>query len=603
MTVHSELALAGQLQLGLNQCYSLCNEDKEGLSMRLRVKVVIILASILVTVSFIIYLYSKLTLINEYEKIEKNLISADINRSQNAFAHMLLSLKILNTDWAIWDEPYQFMQDKNANFIKSNLVAASYESQGLNFVLFYDLEGQLFYGQYYDLIHKQFKAIPKSLLNYLHAHPTIVKQRSLAASKQGIIKLPEGYVVLSSMPIQKGNAEGPIRGSVVMGYFLDAAHIHSLSEAVEIPLDFFPLPNPHSTGLLATAYHYIENTGEYYIVPKNNYMAYGFDLMNDIEGYPVSLLRIEVPRTIYLEGRTTIRHYFLIMVLIGVIFLVAIWYLLKVFVLDRLLSVSGQVIRAKSESQFSTRIQISGNDELTDMVGAINSFMELIELSQEQLKYKITQHSEKLERLSGLNKNLFVEINRQKALEVKLKHDEEALRQMAYHDALTGLPNRVFFREFLKKVITKAEREGEGFSLLFLDLDKFKYINDSFGHDIGDKFLQHIATQLKNSVRKSDFIVRLSGDEFIVLLSDTNLKEYINIVVNGILKNISAPIEIGNNTIKSTVSIGVSIYPADGVTVEELEKHADLAMYYAKKQTGDACCYYDSLPKDAISPS
>lgn len=564
--------------------------------MGLRLKVITILTSISAFLAIFIYWYSKITFLHEYEKIEENYIVENISRSNNALERTTAALKVLNADWTVWDEAYRFVEDRNQQFINSNLVLPFYEIQKLNFNLFFNTTGKLVFGQSYDLAKHKFIPVPPGLLNYLHSHPSLLTFKHLKESHAGILKIPEGYVMLSSMPIRKGNAEGPARGAVVMGYFLNEKYFQALSDIVEVKINFFPLPS--SDPKLQNIYHQLlKNDREYKIIttPK---VGYGYFLIKDIEGKDVAFAQVVTPRATYLAGVKFVSHYLWIMALACLILLVVTWYLFKIFVLDRMLSIGKQVIDAKATNNFSARIAIDGNDELNDLVAVLNSLLQLIELTQEQLKFKIFQHTEKLEHLSLLNKNLFFEVNRQKALESKLKQDEGLLRQMAYHDALTGLPNRIFLREFLKKAIDKSEREGEGFSLLFLDIDKFKDINDTYGHDVGDKFLQYIAMQLKKSVREGDFVVRLSGDEFIVLLSDTNQKNQIDIQVAFILKNLSQPLNLDGLQVRSTVSIGVSIYPSDGLTVEELEKNADLAMYYAKKQTGNAYCYFDSIPHD-----
>ena len=277
-------------------------------------------------------------------------------------------------------------------------------------------------------------------------------------------------------------------------------------------------------------------------------------------------------------------------------------YLLKVFVLDPIISMSEQVTQMYTESNFRRRIKITGNDELSKMGGALNSLMEIIEITQDQLKYRIVQRTEKLDRLSGLNKNLFSEISQQKNIEFQLRENEKLLRQMAYYDNLTALPNRIFFNELLQKALDHAQKEGTQLAVLFLDADKFKSINDTYGHAIGDYFLKVIAERLRTSIRECDVAARLAGDEFILFLTDVKNRDTVINIADQIQKSLAVSMDLGQLDIKATFSIGISMYPTDGTTVEELERHADLAMYYVKKQARASYYFYDMIKsQDSLS--
>lgn len=161
---------------------------------------------------------------------------------------------------------------------------------------------------------------------------------------------------------------------------------------------------------------------------------------------------------------------------------------------------------------------------------------------------------------------------------------EETIRQMAYHDTLTGLPNRMFFQDHLTRALIHSQRKKQKLALLFLDLDRFKTINDTLGHDIGDQLLQGVADRLKHCVRGSDTVSRLGGDEFNVLLPEIDRVEDAAAIARKIIEFVSHPLIINNNAIQITTSIGVALYPDDGNDVETLMKNADIAMYQAKER-------------------
>ena len=159
---------------------------------------------------------------------------------------------------------------------------------------------------------------------------------------------------------------------------------------------------------------------------------------------------------------------------------------------------------------------------------------------------------------------------------------ERTIHYMAHHDALTGLPNRRLMQDRLNQAIMGARRKQRHVAVLFLDLDRFKVVNDTLGHDTGDFILKDVARRLVSCVREGDTVSREGGDEFVMILPDLERPESARIVADKILKELSRPIEIGGHEIHITPSIGISHYPNDATDVHQLLKHADNAMYQAK---------------------
>ena len=160
---------------------------------------------------------------------------------------------------------------------------------------------------------------------------------------------------------------------------------------------------------------------------------------------------------------------------------------------------------------------------------------------------------------------------------------EERIRHQAYHDALTGLPNRASFAEHLEEAVRRARRTGWTLGVMFLDLDRFKVINDSLGHDSGDQLLRVAAGRIKRSVRDSDMLFRMGGDEFTVLLESVRGPEETAAVARRIIDTIAEPVQLQQHEIRTTVSIGMALFPKDDPTGERLVKSADTAMYRAKE--------------------
>ncbi|MCX5853934.1 MAG: sensor domain-containing diguanylate cyclase [Deltaproteobacteria bacterium] len=163
------------------------------------------------------------------------------------------------------------------------------------------------------------------------------------------------------------------------------------------------------------------------------------------------------------------------------------------------------------------------------------------------------------------------------------KKAEETIRRLAYHDPLTGLPNRLLFRDRLNMAIARAKRHQQYLAVMMLDLDKFKDVNDTLGHHMGDHLLQDVGEILTGLLRKGDTVARMGGDEFLLLLPEIKKIEDSTTIAQKIVDAFQNPFVIEGNKIHITTSIGIAIYPDSSDDVDTLVKHADIAMYRAKE--------------------
>ncbi|MFW6193626.1 MAG: putative bifunctional diguanylate cyclase/phosphodiesterase [Gemmatimonadota bacterium] len=170
---------------------------------------------------------------------------------------------------------------------------------------------------------------------------------------------------------------------------------------------------------------------------------------------------------------------------------------------------------------------------------------------------------------------------RRRESKVRIAHARR-VEHLAYHDGLTGLPNRSFLSKLLEDRIRQANRYDREFAVLFLDLDRFKEINDTLGHDAGDELLREVAERLEATLRESDTVARMGGDEFVVVLPDVEAEEEVTTVARKVLSTLKQPFELFGHKFTVTASIGVSLYPRDGRDEQTLMKNADIAMYQAK---------------------
>jgi diguanylate cyclase (GGDEF)-like protein len=202
----------------------------------------------------------------------------------------------------------------------------------------------------------------------------------------------------------------------------------------------------------------------------------------------------------------------------------------------------------------------------------------MIYLSSEKDTFK----PEFVELLQRLADNVSFALENFDRADEKTKADER-IEYLASHDSLTNLPNRDTFNELLHHAIEAAHRYQRQFALLFIDLDRFKVINDSLGHDAGDILLVETANRLRNALRASDVVARLGGDEFVVILEETAESDDVENIARNLLSMLSEPLQLSGHECHTTASIGIAMYPSNGTDVQTLTKNADMAMYLAKE--------------------
>ncbi|PHS57640.1 MAG: hypothetical protein COB17_05345 [Sulfurimonas sp.] len=176
-----------------------------------------------------------------------------------------------------------------------------------------------------------------------------------------------------------------------------------------------------------------------------------------------------------------------------------------------------------------------------------------------------------------------VDISQKKEAEKIIHEQAEKLKHQAYYDILTNLPNRALFQDRLSQAIKISTRHNDKFALLFIDLDKFKQINDSLGHDIGDKVLIEASQRLKNAIREEDTLARIGGDEFTIIIRNIQDEKSASTVAKKIVETMREPIIINNQGLYISASVGISIFPDDAKFQHNLIKFADEAMYKAKE--------------------
>jgi diguanylate cyclase (GGDEF)-like protein len=182
---------------------------------------------------------------------------------------------------------------------------------------------------------------------------------------------------------------------------------------------------------------------------------------------------------------------------------------------------------------------------------------------------------------------------------IERKRAEERLTYLAQYDQLTGLVNRTLFKDRLVQAMARSKRLQQPLGLMLLDLDRFKAVNDTMGHDVGDRLLKVVAGRLQECVREVDTVARMGGDEFTIILEGLTCEQDITIVARRITESLAQPFHLQEHQASIGVSIGITVYPSDDHEIDDLLKHADAAMYRAKQQGGSS--YQFHVPNDSSS--
>jgi len=523
-------------------------------------------------------------LIKPVEELERMSVQDNLSNIQNALDNKLNYLNTLATDWAVWDDSYKFVQDDNDDYLESNLPDSNYSNLDLNTMLYTDTSGKVVYGRTMRTGDEKSSEVSKNLLDDLK-RLNVTKNTEQNYIVKGIINLPEGPMLVVSHPILKSDGSGPVYGNIVFGRYLDSSIINEISSSLNLNIGE-DIVGDDEFGQIKSRFN--QSYGILNITPINSDTIQGSEYYPDLFNDSAVKISVTAPRDVYKVGQTTVLVSIIAVAIIFIVILAILWALTNEYVIKRITKLHKDVRSIAENKNLSSRVEIKGRcDEIYDLSANINNLLNVTE----ELNNTIQENNKEL-------KNRSVELTK---VNSALVNEKNKIRHMAYHDSLTNLPNGVYFNDFLNRQIASSKRNGAPIAVLFIDLDGFKMINDTLGHAAGDELLVSVSRRLISVLRKSDFVARIGGDEFIILINSIKDTNDVEIIADKILKMMAGPFVVSGQECFISASVGISQFPTDGINAEELTKNADLAMYKAKDGGKNKYCFCSQEMKNQIA--
>lgn len=559
--------------------------------MRLQKKVFIVILSIWTIFCFFLYLGSEFLLVDTFLRLEKNSVYQDLQRVKEALNREGEALAGTTSDYANWNDMYSFMQGNNPSYVINNMNLPGLINIHFDLVTYWNTEGHLVVGASIDEKKGSVVPYPDGLEKYIYPGALLFKNTKKMERFFGFGLTSNGLMLFAASPLRDSDGVKPSLGTLISGRDISPDLVAKISEVTKVKIDLILPDKINSNPKFKNEFDEMTlNTQEMSIHPLNKDDIEGYLVLHDINNNPIVMMHVLTKRAIYSVGYRSINYFIMATIILGCIVSLVFMLMLRRLIIKRLENLSKDVLdmNGADNEQLSRRVKVVGHDELSIVSTQLNHMMDIIQSSHQDLEQRVNLRTGEL---VESNKQLQNEIRERKVAEVSLTIHKENLIQLAHYDSLTKLPNRMYFNTMLSEAIDNANKTQQKMALLFLDLDGFKKINDGLGHHVGDQVLIEVAKRFRKHIRDSDVLARLGGDEFIILLK--NIKDcYAQAFSTRILDDLLNPIIIEHHEFFINTSIGISIFPEDGLTLTSLQKNADMAMYKSKRSGGQCYSYY-----------
>ena len=782
-------------------------------------KTLVVVASIFVCILIAVFFYLRFFVLANYMELEKAQVTDKIIQSVKILNRNISSAEKLTYNYSLSNDAYGFLSGSNENYA-DNLSGQMFENLDIGIFAMVGNDKNLKYGTYYEAKSSKFTGIPENIKEIITGDDFLAGSSGYFSGLSGVLVIDNVPYILISKPVtgingtsdnssaSEDNAASGPAGTVIIARQIDSDMVETITNELRNPVSFLDLSNTSIASDFDSIISGLAGGSSYDIEYMSQDEVNGFTIIKDINLKPALLLKITMPRSMYLEGRNNVYSFFILLVFIGIVSCLTIFISIEKLVLSRIVTLSARAEEIGKEKDLNKNIPFKGRDEVAKLAISINRmlrdlkineldiiksekrFRDLVQLlpeivietdremrirfanlsffevlgydetdisnglyisqiliqedfkkakdrfillskgsktesteytaikkdgtlfpilvssvpiydennnfngfktiavditnrkkEEEKLReleerwqfalegsgdgvwdwnFKTNKafYSKKLKEILGYGENEFANkfseikdkihpedvvkvmdnINRHVSGETPYytaeyrirkkdgsymwaldrgkvirwdennnpsrmigtftdisiqKHLEEEIKLMAFRDPLTKLPNRLLFNDRIEVAIAHAKRYNRIFAIIIIDIDKFKKINDTYGHDIGDKLILHVGNTINSILRKTDTIARFGGDEFLLLLPDIKTIEDAERIASKIIDFFQEKALIGGKKISITLSMGIAIYPQDGEDISTLLKNADLALYEVKESGRNNYRFYE----------
>ncbi len=526
-------------------------------------------------------------LMSSVNKMENVYVQDSISKIENAYNQELKDIQLMALAWGPWHNMFNPYQEPGSREADEYQMKMEFESKSLNMMLITDTSGNVLYGKTMDLNTEQMFDIPPEVLNWFSVM-RMLNNKDPQKTFKGVINLGGVPMLVASGTVETYGADSKMVGNVFFGRYFNDSVLSRLSTQLNYNMDM--------QWLGGTAFSNLDATGDSYgyltqIIPRDQDTILGIVAFPDINHYAALQITVFLARDIHQMGtNASFLSIIMLAVLFGAIFVLLLFSINRV-VLHRLAGLDADVERVEQNRSFSERVRVGGSrDEITSLSARVNGMLDVME----DLHETVRTQNDALEKTVRQRTQELVEAN------AALSREKERIKHIAYHDTLTGLPNGTYLSDYLNYQVSSSLRNGDPMAVFFLDLDGFKIVNDTLGHAAGDQILIQVAKRLGCLLRRSDFISRIGGDEFVILINSVSQRESVEVIAQKILECILEPFCVMGQECFMSTSIGIAFCPQDGKSSQELLKNADMALYRAKSEGRNQVCYCTDELKNRI---
>ena len=538
--------------------------------MKLRLRLIIILSLLIGVLITTLYIFSYTAIFSRYQLIENNEVKQELGRTINVLDQEINKIDSTTKDWAKWDDTYSFMADGNQNYVDSNLVTVTFETNDVNVILYYDSSGKLAYGRAYDLDQRTWMEIPHYFLGDLTDKDILAVQPS--DYTKGILALPEGAMLFSSQPILTSMGEGPIRGTLVMGRYLDDPKLLKIAEILSISVETRSVSDQSLPQDYKDALAVINPES---ITPINSSRIAGYVLIFDFSGDPCLILRIDLPREIYLEGQAALESFLVYFIVIGICFGAVMLVVNDRLFVKPITELSEKVAEIGRKGDFDERIHASGDDEGASLIRDINGMLDSFkEAREKELKQRTEVENMRREHFKELLLGASRVIN---SIRYDLRGPLQVIRNATY-----------LLREDPKKVDTLADMIDESVESAISTIEDLSSKTQTGELNITVTDLRYVIEMAIDmaKVPQNINVVTDFSDEFLAILLD--VAKFQRVLDNLIRNAVEAMPKGGTLTVRSRrMSDAIHIEVEDtGIGIRRDDVGKLFQPFYTTKPTG-----------------